>query len=202
MTATATPAQVMPALKSLDAWAVVIRSDLDQAAQGLLAAGQHLLEAKAEHPGTFRSWLDSGGAGMKKSFAYMLMKIAVHPVSNMLDKVPSADVVSVYQLARLEPAQLESAVEAGAVTPEMSRGDVKQYVAREITRGKLQSRRQKTQAELEEITTYGKEPLRRQSSTALSREVSRSTTSLTKCCACYERTPMRHRRRSRAHSTQ
>ena len=156
---TTTPLQVMPAhvVKSLDEWAAAIHADLDGAAQGLLSAGRHLMEAKVEHPGTFRAWLDSGGAGIKKSFAYMLMKIAEHPVSNMLDKVPSADVVSLYQLARLEPAQLEAAVEMDAVTPEMSRSEVKQYVDREMTHSKIKSRQQKTRDELEEITTYGKD---------------------------------------------
>jgi hypothetical protein len=58
------------------AWSEVIRSDLEGALNGLLDAGLHLQEVREQHPREFVSWLDSGAAGIKKTYAYMPKLVA------------------------------------------------------------------------------------------------------------------------------
>src|SRR5579862_207120 len=101
-------------VRSLDDWAMVVRADLTGAVEGLLAAGRHLLEAKEQHPGTFVSWLATGSCGVRKSYAYMLMSIAEHPVisSNAGNQLPAGDATALYQLGRLDPVTLKQAIEA------------------------------------------------------------------------------------------
>jgi hypothetical protein len=108
---------------SLDEWADVIRADLTQAVEGMIAAGRHLQEAKEQHPGEFRAWLEAGGAGVGRMTAYRLMKVAAAFGScPNLGQLPP-DRTALYDLAQLEPADLDNALRAGQVHPGMSRDD-------------------------------------------------------------------------------
>ncbi len=124
--------------RTLDDWAELVRGDLTGAVEGLVAAGRHLTEAKAQHPGTFVAWLESGAVGIGPRHAQRLMVIAgavseldaTHCVA-----LPAGDSTALYELARLDPTDLEAAIGAGQVTPDMSRKDAKALVARYRTGG-------------------------------------------------------------------
>jgi N6-adenosine-specific RNA methylase IME4 len=115
--------------RPLDEWADIIRGDLTGAVEGLIAAGRHLLEAKAEHPGTFVAWLDSRPFGISRSAAYNLMTVtaALGDFQTFGNFPP--DRSALYELARLRRDQLSAAVEAGRVQPDMNRHDAKALVA-------------------------------------------------------------------------
>ena len=115
-------------LHPLDQWAELIRADLGRAVEGLIAAGRHLLEAKAQHPGGFVAWLNSSQSPVKRMTAYRLMKVA-----ERFDGFPALgnlppDKTALYELTQLEPEQLRAAVKAGEVHRSMSPTDVRQVV--------------------------------------------------------------------------
>ena len=115
--------------RPLDQWADVIRRDLSGAVEGLIAAGRHLIEAKAEHPGTFVAWLESGAVGIGWRTAYRFMDVASSLGSFVyVDKLPP-DRYALYELARLDPSQLDFAVEQGQVGPDMNRHEARALVA-------------------------------------------------------------------------
>ena len=116
--------------RSLDVWADVVRADLERALQGLLDAGLHLHEARAQHPGEFVSWLNSGAAGIKKSYAYMLMAVAANDALVQHAGNLPADTTALYELTRLSSRQLTSAIKAGEIRPDTPRQQVRAVVAR------------------------------------------------------------------------
>lgn len=120
----------MTKVRSLDLWSEVVRSDLERALQGLLDAGLHLREAREQHPRDFVGWLNSGAAGIRKTYAYMLMAVAANDaIVQHAGNLP-ADATSLYELTRLSPRQLTSALEAGEVRPDTPRQQVRALVAR------------------------------------------------------------------------
>jgi N6-adenosine-specific RNA methylase IME4 len=115
--------------RSLDEWANVIRADLSGAVEGLIAAGRHLIEAKAEYPGSFVAWLATKPFGLSQAHSYNLMQVATVTAGLQTFVNLPPDRTALYELARLEPVQLTAAVEAGEVTPNMSRHDARALVA-------------------------------------------------------------------------
>jgi N6-adenosine-specific RNA methylase IME4 len=113
-------------------WGVIVRADLGQSVQGVIDAGRHLREAKAqiEH-GQWEKWLDAE-VGITRPTANRLMLVAGHPtISNRshANGLPSSwD--TLYQLSQLKPAQLEAAIIDGEVTPALERKQAKALVAR------------------------------------------------------------------------
>jgi len=122
----------MKAARSLDEWAEVIGADLTRAVDGILAAGRHLTEAKAEHPGTFGSWIASGVVGVGPRQAQRLMAIAKN-----LDGLDATrrvalpkDTLTLYTLVtNLTSRQLVAAIDAGTVHPALTRAEVKEVIA-------------------------------------------------------------------------
>lgn len=130
--------------RTLDDYADLVRADLGRAVEGLIAAGRHLAEAKAEHPGSFVAWLESGACGVGRSRCYQLMKIAdgvgdFQHVGNL----PS-DSVALEALARLGGDRVAELIEAGDITPDTTR---KQAV--ELVRAELPSKPRAPKAEHE-----------------------------------------------------
>jgi transposase-like protein len=136
---------VIPLRRSLESWSQVIQADLIRSVEGLLAAGQHLSEARSQHPrGTFLAWLETGECGLSKTSAYRLMDICSRAqdfdvlrsgnIMTHLPPVPS----TLAELFHLEPPALEEAVHNGTVHPAMTRDQ-----ARELTEGVTRGRKSK-----------------------------------------------------------
>lgn len=108
------------AVRPLEEWAEVIRADLTLAVQGMIDAGQHLQAAKAQHPGTFRAWLDSKATGIRRMTAYRLMKVAeAFSSCPNLGQLPP-DRTALYDLAKLDPSDLQNALMEGEIHAGMS----------------------------------------------------------------------------------
>jgi transposase-like protein len=111
------------AVKTLDEWAEVIKGDLTRSLSGLIAAGQHLQAAKGEHPQHFVEWVQSGAVGLSIDSAQRLMKIATNlaavDTADLRHRLPSG-VTVLGELARLEPPELASAIQADEVHPDMT----------------------------------------------------------------------------------
>lgn len=105
-----------------DEWVQVIKADLGGAVAGIISAGQHLVEAKADLP--HGSWLPTvERIGISDRAARMLMSVASnHVLANRkhVSDLPSSW-GTLYQLSRLEPEVLEGALQDGAITPDMER---------------------------------------------------------------------------------
>jgi hypothetical protein len=116
--------------RSLDDWAVIIAADVTTSIGGLIAAGQHLLEAQKEHPGTFVAWLKSKPFAMSSTQSYRLIKMAqTFGGFPKLGNLPP-DRTSLYELSALKPAEILSAIEQGDITPEMDREEARALVVR------------------------------------------------------------------------
>jgi hypothetical protein len=98
-------------------------------AEGLIAIGRDLLQAKAEHPREFLSWV-SGAVGMSVDTAERLMHVGRtlgSLDSATLRNFPS-DRTVLYKLARLDPPQLTQAIETGRINPGLRRKEANDLV--------------------------------------------------------------------------
>ncbi|MHB1511490.1 MAG: hypothetical protein ACYCST_12120 [Acidimicrobiales bacterium] len=116
--------------RPLDVWAVVISLDLTIAVEGMVDAGRHLLQAKAEHPGTFVAWLEFKPCGVGIRTSYRLMEVA-KAFGNLrtYGNLPP-DRTALYELSALEPAEIVAAIKQGNITPEMGRKEARALVVR------------------------------------------------------------------------
>jgi hypothetical protein len=117
---------------SIDYWEAVLVDELNNARQGLIEAGQCLLQAKCEHPGEFVAWLRRRPAGLSVRQSYYLMDIAetfggldLHMRANL-----PAEATTLRELARLPRDKVNGAIEAGEITPDMRTKDAKALVMR------------------------------------------------------------------------
>lgn len=108
-------------------WGPVIRADLGGAVEGIVAAGRHLIEAKAEIP--HGEWLPGVERELRLSQRSVqeLMAIARHPVLSNTRHVAylPADRNTLSRLAQFEPPVLEAAIRDGRVRPDMGRRDAR-----------------------------------------------------------------------------
>jgi hypothetical protein len=121
---TATPrAAVTP--RTVDEWAKVIADDLTGAVAGIIAAGQHLQEAKAEvDHGEWLPLLER--LKMGASTAARLMRIAENEVlrnSAHWAELPTSW-RTLYELTTLPPETLEAKIAEGVITRETKRKEV------------------------------------------------------------------------------
>jgi hypothetical protein len=120
---------------TVDEWAKVIRADFRQSVEGIVAAGQHLAEAKEQvDHGEFGPLLER--IGISGSTARKLMAIAEHPVISDRShwNVLPPSWTTLYTLTGVPPDLLKKRIAEGRVTPDMEREDV----------GKLYSNRDET----------------------------------------------------------
>lgn len=84
----------------------------------VIAAGRHLLAAKAEHPGTFDAWLGTEPFGVSKRSAYYLCSVStgLGHLQTFAELPP--DRTALYELARLDRPVLEAAIASGEITPD------------------------------------------------------------------------------------
>ncbi len=111
-------------------WAELVRADLRHAVEGVLAAGRHLIEAKADLPhGSFEGWVREQ-VGITPGTARKLMLIADHPALTNRSHVnalpPSWG--TLYELSQLQPEWLERAISSGRITPELERRQARALV--------------------------------------------------------------------------
>jgi hypothetical protein len=120
---------VRPDYRSLDQWAEYLLEAKAEVHQWYVELGHRLIEAKAgvEH-GDWMPLLKKVGIGADNAERYM--RIARHEVlanSAYVQIMPSAMTPN-YELTKLEPDQLETAIEAGAIHHEMTLSDAKKVV--------------------------------------------------------------------------
>ena len=118
-----------------DEWAEVIRGDLARSVEGIVAAGQHLTEAKATTFATYGygEWLDWVGRELPigPRAVQHYMKIAGHALlsdAKYTSQLPPAW-GTLAELSKLEPPRLHDAIEAGRVTPELQQKQARALVA-------------------------------------------------------------------------
>ena len=108
-------------------WADIIRSDLGRAVEGIIAAGEHLHQAKLQlGHGRFLPLL--GSIGLHERTAERLVKIAANIVlANPTHgpKLPTS-MRTLYELSTLPPKLLEAKIIDGTITPDIERKDVEQ----------------------------------------------------------------------------
>lgn len=116
-------------------WAVIIRADLQDAVNGLISAGQHLIEAKAElnRDGNGHGrWLPLLEAvGLHPRVAQQLMSVGANSAitnTNNYSHLPRAE-ASLYQLSRVPAEIVEAGIATGELHPKMTTKEVKQYIA-------------------------------------------------------------------------
>ncbi|MDV7195783.1 hypothetical protein [Mycolicibacterium fortuitum] len=113
-------------VRSADEWAEVIKADLSRAVEGIVTAGQNLIAAKADV--RHGEWLLMLSAiGISEAEASRLRAIATR-VGNLpnLEALPRS-VSALYELSRLPAEQIESGIESGAITPDMTIRDAKDF---------------------------------------------------------------------------
>ncbi len=117
--------------KTPAAWAKLVRADLQTAVEGVIRAGQHLIEAKEDvGHGNFDAWVESEVKVIGVRSAERLMQIARHPsLSNPthVSHLPSAW-GTLAELARIPAPALEKKLADGSVFPEMERKDAQKLV--------------------------------------------------------------------------
>lgn len=127
--------EVVAGHRTPDEWAEVVRADLARSVEGIVAAGQHLAEAKAT---TFANyghgdWLDwvARELPIGPRAAQHHMQLARHPV--IANAIHGSHLPASYrtlaELSRLEPPQLEAAIEAGRVNPDLEQKQARALVA-------------------------------------------------------------------------
>jgi len=111
--------------RSEDEWVEIIRNDLGRAVEGIIAAGEHLQQAKYQlDHGRFLPLLRS--IGLHERTAERLMKIASNVVlANPThgSKLPTS-MRTLYELSTLPPRMLEAKIIDGTITPDIERKDV------------------------------------------------------------------------------
>lgn len=106
-------------VRSAEEWAGVIKADLSSAVEGIVAAGQHLIAAKADVQ--HGQWLPMLKAiGISEAESRRLQAIG-RQFSNRpsLDDLPRS-VSALYELSRLPADEIEAGIESGAITPDMT----------------------------------------------------------------------------------
>lgn len=105
-------------------WANIIRNDLGRAVEGIISAGQHLNEAKAEVG--HGEWLPMlHGIGISQRHAQKLMQIGEQfSNASYMTHLPST-MVALYELSRLDPEEVEASVEDGTINPDMTVQDAR-----------------------------------------------------------------------------
>lgn len=112
-------------------WAGIVRADLAEAVAGFIAAGQHLTQAKAdiEHGG-WDDWCRDQ-VHISRQTAHQLMAIG-----RKFNEMYNASYIclppswgTLYELSRLDPADLAEAIETGAIHPELERSEAQAIVA-------------------------------------------------------------------------
>jgi len=119
-------------------WAEIIRADLGRAVEGIIAAGEHLQQAKYQHRGRFLSLLKS--IGLHERAAERLMKIAANVVlANPThgSRLPPS-MRTLYELSTLPVKLLEAKIIDGTITPDIERKAVEQLKRRKSSDGKLE----------------------------------------------------------------
>ena len=110
---------------SEDEWVEIIRNDLSRAVEGIIAAGEHLQQAKYQlDHGRFLPLLRS--IGLHERTAERLMKIARNVVlANPThgSRLPTS-MRTLYVLSTLPPKMLEAKIIDGTITPDIERKDV------------------------------------------------------------------------------
>lgn len=114
-----------------DEWADIIKADLGRSIEGIIAGGQHLIEAKAalEH-GEWIPMLESVGIAYKTASKFM--RLARHPVIGNVSStrlLPNGWTV-LDALAQLEPNVLESEIAIGTVHPGLTQNEARDLVRR------------------------------------------------------------------------
>jgi hypothetical protein len=135
-----------------DEWAQVIRADLARAVEGIIAAGLHLIEAKALFAhGEWLPWIEQS-LPITPRTVQRLMEIAQHAVlSNAtLTSYLPPNWSTLYELVPIPAPQLERAITDGEVHPEL-----KQSEARDL-------RRRLREEQLEEYAAAAAAPLHRE----------------------------------------
>jgi len=119
-------------------WAEIIRNDLGRAVEGIIAAGEHLQQAKYQHRGRFLPLLKS--IGLHERTAERLMKIAANTVlANPThgSKLPMS-MRTLYELSTLPVELLEAKIIDGTITPDIERKDVEQLKRKRSSDGKIE----------------------------------------------------------------
>ena len=110
---------------SEDEWVEIIRNDLSRAVEGIIAAGEHLQQAKYQlDHGRFLPLLRS--IGLHERTAERLMKITRNVVlANPThgSRLPTS-MRTLYELSTLPPKMLEAKIIDGTITPDIERKDV------------------------------------------------------------------------------
>lgn len=110
-------------------WAALIQEDLHRAVEGVIAAGQHLIEAKSQVAhGQWLPLLEQ--IGISHDYAKRLMTISRNPAMSNggnCHHFPSA-FRALAELARLDPADVDAAIESGDITPDMTIANAKDLV--------------------------------------------------------------------------
>jgi hypothetical protein len=108
-------------------WTELIQSHMAKTVESIIDTGTALIDCKAALAfGHFREAVE--GAGISPRVAQMFMAIANHPVlanTSAYSHLPPA-YNTLYQLSRLEPAELAQALEDEAITPKMKANDAAQ----------------------------------------------------------------------------
>ncbi|MBM6589854.1 DUF3102 domain-containing protein [Brevibacterium sp. RIT 803] len=104
-------------------WATIIRDDLNRAVEGLISAGQHLTQAKADV--NHGEWIPMlNGIGISQSHASHLMQIGRNLNQSDPTDLPRT-VTALYELSQLDPEDIEHGVEDGTIHPDMTTQDAK-----------------------------------------------------------------------------
>ena len=107
----------------IEEWATTIRADMLRAVEGIVAAGHHLIEAKADLGHGNFTVMVKGRLGFSLRTAERLMAIASNPVlSNPTHRValpPSWGTLA--ELAKISEHRLEHAIAGRKVRPDMTR---------------------------------------------------------------------------------
>ena len=122
-------------------WGQVIRADLVRSVEGIVDAGRHLAEAKATTfakcgPGEWLDWVERELPIGDRAARYF-MQLARHEVisdRNYSSALPPSW-RTLAELAKLEPAELRTAIECNKVTPELQQKQARALVAEHKSNG-------------------------------------------------------------------
>lgn len=113
-------------VRTSDEWAGIIRADLTSAVEGIVAAGRHLIAAKADvKHGEWLPLLKT--IGISQQWASQLMTIAKNPAitnNRNYGDLPNT-ITALFELSRLEPERVEEKIASGDINPEMTIKDAK-----------------------------------------------------------------------------
>lgn len=120
---------IPPVTRTPDDWAALIKGDLGRAAESIIAAGRHLVEAQAALP--HGEWLPLvAKIGISADTAQKFMAISRNPAITNAEhaRLLPSSWDTLYHLSRMEPDILETAIADGVVTPNTRRKDAKNLV--------------------------------------------------------------------------